>query len=58
MREMKEKYPEFFDKDSGNQTDREGLDQVKEYLQEDLTSLQKTHMNLSAETRYNQSLLA
>lgn len=57
MQEIKEKYPTFFDKDSGNLTDREGLDQVKEYLLEDLTSLQKTHDKLSTDTRKYQSIL-
>lgn len=58
MQVIKEKFPTFFDEDSGNPTDREGLDQVKEYLQDELSSLQKTHNKLSTETRKYQSILA
>lgn len=58
MQTIKEKYPAFFDDESGNDTDRESLDQVKEYLQSELTSLQKTQHNLSTDTRKYQSILA
>lgn len=57
LREIKEKYPTFFDEDSGNTTDREGLDQVKQYLQDDFESLQKKHQNLSTQSRNYQSVL-
>lgn len=57
LQEIKEKYPTFFDEDSGNTTDREGLDQVKQYLQDDFESLQKKHQNLSTKSRNYQSVL-
>lgn len=57
LQEIKQKYPTFFDEDSGNATDREGLDQVKEYLEEDLASLQKKHSSLSIQSRKYQSIL-
>lgn len=57
LREIKEKYPTFFDEDSGNTTDREGLDQVKEYLQDDFETLERKHQNLSTKSRNYQSIL-
>jgi len=57
LQEIKRKYPTFFDEDSGNATDREGLDQLKEYLEEDLDSLQKKYSSLSTQNRKYQSML-
>lgn len=54
---IKEKFPTFFDEDSGNTTDREGLDQVNEYLEDDLESLRKKHQNLTTKSRNYQSIL-
>lgn len=57
MQEIKKKYPVFFDEDSGNSTDREGLDQVKNYLEEDLVSLQKKHDFLATQSKKYQAIL-
>lgn len=46
MQEMKKKYSSFFDEDSGNATDREGLDQVKDFLEQDLNGLSTRHKSL------------
>lgn len=54
---IKEKYPTFFDEDSGNTTDREGLNQVTEYLEDDLESLRKKRQNLMTKSRNYQSII-
>jgi hypothetical protein len=46
LTELKKKYETFFDEDSGNTT-KEGLEQIKEELNEDLRSQKREHKDLA-----------
>lgn len=41
LKNIEEEYSSYFDKDSNNSTKREGLEEVKEYLKEEMTHLPK-----------------
>jgi len=41
LNSLKEEYPTFFDEESGNETDKEGLKQVQDYIQEEIDNSEK-----------------
>jgi len=56
--DIKKKYPLFFDEDSGNATDKEGLDQVIDYLSEEEKSLNKKVTSLNSQIVKYESILS